>query len=272
MREKIADASCKIEEEEKGIYFRAIYVGRDICKSSFNPVTKIIQQFAKGLMNIIYVIGDKKSKECMVIDICWDVDAVTKIVAKDGMKVVGGIITHNHFDHVGGKPPAPYDKFGISVPGIQKLAKEIPDFKVYIGKGDYDSFMNENRDLEKSCIPVVDGQFISLGSQTLEFIATPGHTPGSMSVLLNSSRLFSGDTLFYNSCGRVDMEGGDYKMMYNSLKRLSKLPDHVVVYTGHNYGRGRTIIEREKKVGMLQTLSFEQWKQHMADCNKPNES
>lgn len=197
-------------------------------------------------------------------------DAIQKIAAEDGMKIIAGIVTHNHFDHVGGRPPYPYDKFGISVQGIRKLASDNKNFMVYIGKEDYQQFIDGQGDMQ-SVIPVVDNQEISIGSQKIKFIATPGHTPGSISVLLNDSRLFTGDTLFYNSCGRVDMEGGNYEKMYDSLQKLARFPDSLLVYTGHNYGKGKTFIEREKKLGMLQEVSFDQWRRLMSEnTNKLN--
>jgi hydroxyacylglutathione hydrolase len=69
----------------------------------------------------------------------------------------------------------------------------------------------------------------------LRFLHTPGHTPGSQCFLAESA-LVSGDTLFINGCGRVDLPGSDPEQMYYSLTQvLAKLPDNTVVYPGHNY-------------------------------------
>jgi glyoxylase-like metal-dependent hydrolase (beta-lactamase superfamily II) len=81
----------------------------------------------------------------------------------------------------------------------------------------------------------------------VQFIHTPGHTPGSQCFLVDG-RLVSGDTLFIRSCGRTDLPGSDPKEMYYSLtQRLGALPDSTVVYPGHNYGGTTTTIGDEKR-------------------------
>ena len=61
------------------------------------------KQIPVGYMgNFVYLIGDKKAKECALVDPAWDVDAVLAEAEKDGMKVVAGILTHTHFDHANG--------------------------------------------------------------------------------------------------------------------------------------------------------------------------
>ena len=62
-----------------------------------------LKQLEVGPMeNFIYLIGDKNKRECVMIDPAWDVDSVLRVAAKDDMKVVGGLVTHTHFDHVNG--------------------------------------------------------------------------------------------------------------------------------------------------------------------------
>jgi len=77
---------------------------------------------------------------------------------------------------------------------------------------------------------------MALGEMTLTFLHTPGHTPGGLCVLINNESLLTGDTLFIGNCGRTDLEGGDFEAMYQTLQRIKKLPDHIIIYPGHNYG------------------------------------
>jgi glyoxylase-like metal-dependent hydrolase (beta-lactamase superfamily II) len=76
---------------------------------------------------------------------------------------------------------------------------------------------------------------------------TPGHTPGSQCFLMED-RLISGDTLFIGSCGRTDLPGSDPSEMYYSLtQRLGALPEHTVLFPGHNYGGPSSTIGHEKR-------------------------
>ncbi len=77
-----------------------------------------------------------------------------------------------------------------------------------------------------------EGDRFSVGSLTFEVLETPGHTPGGVTLRCGEA-LFTGDTLFRDSCGRTDLEGGDMNALMHSLKRLSDLPGEFEVYPGH---------------------------------------
>ena len=92
------------------------------------------------------------------------------------------------------------------------------------------------------------GDTMNVGEIEIQFLHTPGHTPGSQCFLVNN-RLVSGDTLFINACGRCDLPGGNAEQMYESLQRLGKLGDEVVLLPGHNYADQPTsTISREKRL------------------------
>jgi glyoxylase-like metal-dependent hydrolase (beta-lactamase superfamily II) len=79
-----------------------------------------------------------------------------------------------------------------------------------------------------------------VGRLPVQFLHTPGHTPGSQCFLVEKN-LVSGDTLFINACGRVDLPGGDPEKMWWSLnRRLAALDDDTILYPGHNYAERRT--------------------------------
>jgi glyoxylase-like metal-dependent hydrolase (beta-lactamase superfamily II) len=78
------------------------------------------------------------------------------------------------------------------------------------------------------------GDRVRVGEVEIELVHTPGHTPGSQCFLVEG-RLVSGDTLFLDGCGRTDLPGSDVDQMYDSLQRLSRLPDDTLIYPGHRY-------------------------------------
>ncbi|KAF0843784.1 glyoxylase-like metal-dependent hydrolase (beta-lactamase superfamily II) [Methylovorus glucosotrophus] len=94
-----------------------------------------------------------------------------------------------------------------------------------------------------------DGDSVQLGNEQLQVIATPGHTPGSVSFLWKD-RVFTGDSLLINGCGRTDFQGGDAGVLYDSIsQRLFTLPDETLVYPGHDYqGRRVSCIGQEKTI------------------------
>ena len=177
--------------------------------------------------NFVYLIGDKNKRECVMVDPAWDVPAVLGEAEKDGMKVVGGLVTHTHFDHVN---------------GLENLASKT-QARIYVHKNEA-GFLKGLKDY----IEKVDSGFkLAVGDMEITFLHTPGHTPGSQCFLVNN-RLVSGDTLFINACGRCDLPGGDATQMYESLQRLAKLGEGVVLLPGHNYGDSPTsTIGQEKR-------------------------
>ena len=78
-----------------------------------------------------------------------------------------------------------------------------------------------------------EGDCLKLGGLTIRVLETPGHSRGSV-CLVAGDVIFSGDTLFYGSCGRTDFAGGSYEDILRSLKRLAQLPGQYKVYPGHD--------------------------------------
>ena len=188
------------------------------------------QQIEVGLMeNFVYLIGSIQTREVLVVDPAWEVDRIFNEVDQSQVKVVGALITHTHFDHVN---------------GVEELLEKVPNAKVYVHKEESNFLPKESANI----IAVEGGKKIQVGDIEVEFIHTPGHTPGSQCFLVRN-HLVSGDTLFIGSCGRCDLPGGDPEQMYYSLtQRLMKLPEEVVVYPGHNYAdRSNSTMGEQKK-------------------------
>lgn len=165
--------------------------------------------------NFAYLIGDKKAKECAVVDPAWDVDALLKEAETDGMKVVAGILTHTHFDHCN---------------GVEELVRRT-GVKIYL----HEHETKYLKDIKKNLIETREGFTLKVGNVEMTFLHTPGHSEGSQCILVEG-KLISGDTLFYGACGRCDLPGGDERKMKQSLKRLAGLDSGIEVYPGHAYG------------------------------------
>src|SRR2546422_494862 len=88
--------------------------------------TLYLKQIELGPMqNFVYLIGDPETRECLVVDPAWDIDAILNTAAADGMRLRGALVTHTHPDHVGG------NLFGFDIPGVENLLEKAP-VKVYV--------------------------------------------------------------------------------------------------------------------------------------------
>ena len=174
------------------------------------------KQISVGYMgNFVYLVGDKKKKECAIVDPAWDVDAVLKEAEKDGMKVVAGILTHTHFDHCNGVE-ALIQKTGVKIYVHENEAKYL-------------------KEAQEHLVETREGSKLKIGDVELTFLHTPGHTEGAQCILAGD-KIITGDTLFVGACGRCDLPGGDEKKIMQSLKRLASLDGSLQVFPGHAYG------------------------------------
>jgi glyoxylase-like metal-dependent hydrolase (beta-lactamase superfamily II) len=199
--------------------------------------TIYLKQMELGPMqNFIYLVGDPATRQCVVVDPAWEIDAIVGTAAADDMTIIAALITHTHQDHVGGH------LFGMNIPGVEELLEKVKA-KVYVHKAEREFLKGFGSDLVK----VDNSDTLQVGRLGLTFLHTPGHTPGSQCFLVDG-RLISGDTLFIGSCGRTDLPGSDPTEMYYSLtQRLGKLPDETVLFPGHNYGGPSSTLGDEKR-------------------------
>jgi glyoxylase-like metal-dependent hydrolase (beta-lactamase superfamily II) len=197
-----------------------------------------VKQLELGPMqNFVYLVGDRVAGECVVVDPAWDLDAIVGQAAADGLAIAGALISHAHPDHVGGR------LFGLDIPGVEDLLERVPEARVYVHKAEREFLPG----LASNLVQVEAGATLTVGGFAIDFIHTPGHTPGSQCFHVDG-RLLSGDTLFINACGRTDLPGGDPAEMHRSLtQRLAKLPDETVLLPGHNYGGESSTIGDEKR-------------------------
>lgn len=182
------------------------------------------------MANFVYLVGSKKTGECLVVDPAWDAEGLIDLAGRDGMKITGQLVTHYHPDHVGGS------MMGFDVPGgIAELIGKA-DAPIHVHKAEAEGLKLITGVSDSDLVLHEGGDELRIGDVTLRLLHTPGHTPGSQCFLL-PDRLVSGDTLFIDGCGRVDLPGADPEAMYDSLEKLAKIADEIVLYPGHDYGR-----------------------------------
>lgn len=204
----------------EGLYFRQLLSGRDFAQTD---------RVAAGMVNFVYLIGDRATRECVVVDPAWDIQGILDVVDADDMKLVGALGTHYHPDHVGGS------MFGFTVEGMETLL-ELRPVPLHVNDHEGDGIKVVTGLEESDLVRHQSGDTLDVGGVKIRLIHTPGHTPGSQCFLVDG-RLVSGDTLFIDGCGRVDLPGANPADMYESLtQKLAKLPDDTVLYPGHDYG------------------------------------
>jgi hydroxyacylglutathione hydrolase len=205
-----------------------------------------LKQLELGPMqNFVYVLADNQTREAVIVDPAWEIDRLVEVLEADDLQVKAALITHFHPDHLGG------NLFGQHVQGAAELLERNLPLKVYLHKSEAD-YAARIAGLSPSDIVRTDGtEELAFGNLRIRVVHTPGHTPGSQCFLIDE-KLISGDTLFIGSCGRVDLPGSNPAQMYDSLvNKLRALPDHTVLYPGHNYAdRLTSTIGEEKRRNM----------------------
>jgi len=197
------------------------------------------------MANFVYLIGDTQTHKAAVVDPAWDVDAILEFARKEGYEIDKILITHYHPDHLGGS------MMGTNVQGAADLIGKVKA-KVYVNKAEAEGTKRVAGLSDSDLVKMDAGDTLKLGDQTITFLHTPGHTPGSQ-CFLAAGNLISGDTLFIGSCGRSDLPGSDPAELYRSLNHtLRNLPDETIVYPGHNYAdRPTSTIGDEKRRNMF---------------------
>jgi len=177
---------------------------------------KILTIQGGSLYTNCYMVWNEDSPKCVLIDPGFQAEQILEHVRRQGKQVEAVLLTHGHFDHVG---------------GVKGLAEET-GCKVYIHKED----LTLPSQLTLGTIPYTDhydeGDTLELAGLTFHVLHTPGHTPGGVCLLCEDA-MFAGDTLFCLSCGRTDLPGGDFRQMFRSLARLAALEGDYRVFSGH---------------------------------------
>ena len=180
------------------------------------------QLFDQDTWTFTYLVADEDSRKAVLIDpVKGQVDRDLRLVEELGLELVYVLDTHVHADHVTGAGTIAARTGARSVQG--------------------------SAGAECANIHVEHGDVLEAGGLRVEVIGTPGHTDDSISFRIGDM-VFTGDALFVRGCGRTDFQNGNAGQLYDSITReLFTLPDHVVVYPGHDYrGMSMSTIGEEK--------------------------
>ena len=200
-----------------------------------------IKQYVLGPVqpNCFVVYNDQN--QAAIIDPGANGAQIVDAVQKDGKEITMVLLTHGHFDHIG---------------GVHEI-QEKTNCKVYIHEQDQELLQDPSKNLSKLFQQVIsknftsaeadvllkDGDTIPFGEITFHVMHTPGHSRGSC-MYLTDGVIFSGDTIFKREIGRNDTYGGDPVAQQKSLQRIAAIPGDSIICTGHGEN---TTLEEEKK-------------------------
>jgi len=187
-----------------------------------------------------YILCDQQAKVCAVIDPGGDAAQVAAAVENTGCAPCAILLTHGHYDHTG---------------GVGALQGRWPDMPVYLNRRDVyegDAYLQQLFPPVSGAADYGEGDTVAVGGLTVEVLATPGHSEGSVTLRCGDV-LFCGDTLFAGSCGRTDFPGGSMKKIMASLKRLGRLEGDLQVLPGH---MEPSTLDRERRMNpyLLQAM------------------
>lgn len=190
-----------------------------------------IIQTPVGQMEVFcYLVFDDESKEGILIDPAGTEERLIQLLEEHGVKLRYIINTHGHADHTCGNDrlrAATHAK--VVMHALDDDFSQKPEIKGW-------SEMMGFPPSAPADIRVEDGDELPFGNLTLKFIHTPGHTPGSCCILIDSN-LFTGDTLFVGAAGRTDLPGSSFANLIESIMtKILTLPPETVIWPGHDYG------------------------------------
>ena len=199
---------------------------------------EVIEYQTGPLRTNTYLVYDE-TKEAFLVDPGSYLKQISNKIVEKELNLKYIVLTHGHGDHIG---------------GIKNFKADFPDVKVVALDKEKevlnDAVMNNSAVTLGGVVTmdadeyIEDGTTLQVGNMALKIVATPGHTPGGMSIIVDGI-VFCGDTLFKGSIGRSDFPGGDYLTLIDSIKtKLFALPDDTKVYPGHMQ---KTTIGWEKK-------------------------
>lgn len=196
-----------------------------------------IEQMVLGMFGTnCYIVSGEKEGAAILIDPADRPKRIISYLEANNLTPEAVVLTHGHYDHF------------LAVPALQSRWPELPVYCHPLDcpeeKEEYDmGQMFPTVTAFANVKPLAEGQELSLAGLEIKVLHTPGHTPGSV-ILIVDDIIFSGDTLFHGSIGRTDFAGGNAKQMMESLDRIAAIEGNYKVLPGHE---GATELDYERK-------------------------
>lgn len=195
-----------------------------------------------------FLIADADSREAVIIDPVYEqAERDVNLCKQLDLNLIYGLNTHMHADHV---------------TGTGMIRKRLPAFKSVIAKATP----------ARADRYISDGEIINFGKFELECRSTPGHTDGCMTFVWHEKAMaFTGDALLIRKCGRTDFQQGDPEKLYRGVHdKILSLPDHFLLYPGHDYaGHIVTTVAEEKKWNTRLNKPLDEFIYLMKNLNLP---
>jgi sulfur dioxygenase len=205
------------------------------------------QLYDETSSTLTYLIADDETKEAVIIDpVNEHIDDYVALVKQHGLNLNYALETHVHADHITASGKLK-QRLGLKTGVSEQCGAESADLQLN------------------------DGDVITFGKQAIHVVATPGHTAGSLSFIWQD-KIFTGDALLINGCGRTDFQSGDASTLYQSItESIFSLPNETLVYPGHDYqGRRVSSVMQEKLINpRLANKSHEEFIAIMDALNLP---
>ena len=208
----------------------------------------LIKSFALGAYETTcYIVADEATLDCAVIDPGADAATILDYLEETKLRCRFVLLTHGHFDHTG---------------AVEDMLAET-EAELFVHKADVG--VTTGGDFYRFLPPqdtkyYADGDVVCVGGLSFTVLETPGHTPGSVCLICSDAAsgetvLFTGDTLFRDSCGRTDFPGSSPDDILRSLKRIAELPGDYEVYPGHGFFSS---LDRERRVNYFVNIAVKQ--------------